>query len=106
MKAVKKAVPAKSVPAKAEEKVVEVNRNVPMHMVGVMFVRGASAYNPRAAHNIASWERMCVHLDKAKGKGVDGKVLAGELTINGKHPEKTHFDFISYLERRSALAIL
>ena len=89
---------AKKVEAPVKE--VEVSREVPNAIANQTYWFGKAPYNPRAAHNMDSWERMGRHLVKG---GVKGSVLAKELVINGKHPDKTHFDFVSYLERRGAL---
>ena len=97
--------PAKAeVPAVAAPEVAkEVDRNCPANMKGVRYKLGGSVYNPRAAHNILSWERMLEVLTKAGDKGAAGADLAKVLTVNDKHPDKTHFDFVGYLERRGAL---
>ena len=84
-----------------KEEVAEVNRTIPNSIAERTFYLGKAPYNPRAAHNADSWNRMLTHL--AKG-GTKGSVLATELVVNGKHPDRTHFDFISYLERRGALS--
>ena len=83
----------------------EVDRNCPANMKGVLYVLGASAYNPRALHNIASWNRMLEVLNKAGDKGATGTDLAKVLTTNEKHPDRTHFDMVGYLQRRGALAV-
>lgn len=85
-------------------KVEEISRAVPSSISSQTFFFGKAPYNPRAQHNIDSWERMGKHLIKGGDKGVSGVILAKELVINGKHPDKTHFDFVSYLERRGALS--
>lgn len=95
---------AKEAPKATETPEKEVNRNVPTSVANTVYIYGPAVYNPKAAHNIASWERMCKLLDKAGDKGVSGAVLAKELTVNGKHPAKTHFDFLGYLERNNQLA--
>ena len=89
---------------KVTEPATEVSRNIPTSIGAQTFFFGKAPYNPRAVHNIDSWERMCKHLTKAGDKGVSGAVLAEELVVNGKHPDRTHFDFVSYLERRGALS--
>ncbi len=90
--------------AKKEEKAEAVDRTAPSTIASATFYIGKAPYNPRAAHNIASWEAMCKHLIKGGDKGASGAVLAKELVVNGKHPDRTHYDFVSYLERRGALA--
>ncbi len=94
----------KTVAKAAKVEVAEISRKVPNSIASQTFVVGKAPYNPRAQHNVDSWERMCSHLAKAGDKGVSGAVLAEELVVNGKHPDRTHFDFVSYLERRGALA--
>ncbi len=96
--------PVKKTAKAVKVEVKEVNRTIPNVIGKQTFYFGKAPYNPRAPHNIDSWERMCIHLDKAGDKGVAGTVLAEELVVNGKHPDKTHFDFVSYLERRGALS--
>ena len=95
---------AKTKPVKKVEKVEEVSRAIPNSIAKQTFYFGKAPYNPRAQHNVDSWERMCKHLDKGGKKGAAGEVLAAERVVNGKHPDKTHFDFVSYLERRGALS--
>lgn len=82
----------------------EVSRVAPSSIAAATFWVGQAAYNPRAQHNVDSWERMTKHLVKGGDKGASGELLAGELTINGKHPDRTHYDFIGYLERRGAIS--
>lgn len=89
--------------SKKATKEQEVSRTAPTSISSQTFYVGKAPYNPRAEHNIDSWNRMMVHLTAGGKKGVPGSVLAKELTINGKHPDRTHFDFVSYLERRGAL---
>ena len=109
-KAVNQKPASKVVPVKTAAKAVkkdnpaEISRAVPNNIASQTFTIGKAAYNPRAAHNVDSWERIQVHLAKGGEKGVSGEILAKELVVNGKHPDRTHFDFISYLERRGALA--
>lgn len=79
----------------------EVSRTIPSNIAERTFFLGKAPYNPRAQHNVDSWERMLSHLNKG---GTKGSVLAAELVVNGKHPDRTHFDFVSYLERRGALS--
>ena len=81
----------------------EVDRSVPADIRGKVYFLGGSTYNPRAFQNISQWDRMVDMLAKAGDKGVSGLLLAASLTINEKHPEKAHFNFVSYLERRGAL---
>ena len=88
--------------AKPKAKPTEVDRTIPTAISSQKYKVGPAVYNPRAAHNVDSWTRMCKHLEKGV---TTGAVLAAELTTNGKHPAKTHFDFIGYLERRGAIAI-
>ena len=97
---VEEASPAAEGTPPVQAPVTEANRTIPNDIAGKTFWLGKAPYRPRAQHNMDSWERMCRHL--AKG-GTSGAVLASELLVNGKHPDKTHFDFVSYLERRGAL---
>lgn len=92
-----------SQPKKKEETTppAEVSRTIPSNIAERTFYLGKAPYNPRAQHNVDSWERMLSHLNKG---GTKGSVLAAELVVNGKHPDRTHFDFVSYLERRGALS--
>ena len=89
--------------SKAKEE-VKVDRTAPSTISSATFFMGKAAYNPRAQQNIDSWDRMCKHLVKGGDAGAAGKVLAKELITNGKHPDRTHYDFIGYLERRGALS--
>lgn len=89
---------------KAEVKAnAEVDRSIPADIRGKVYFVGPNSYNPRAFQNISQWDKMVEMLAKAGDKGVTGLLLAASLTINEKHPEKAHFNFVSYLERRGAL---
>jgi len=79
--------------------------SIPADIAGKTFVRGEKDYNPRAAHNSHQWEKMTSLLDKAGDKGVSGKDLAASLVAHFANPEESHFNFVSYLLRRNALAI-
>lgn len=89
------------VPVVPVESVPEISRTIPNSIAERTFYLGKAPYNPRAQHNLDSWTRMLNHLMKG---GTKGSVLAAELVVNGKHPDRTHFDFVSYLERRGALS--
>ena len=78
---------------------------IPADIATKTFVLGANNYNPRAAHNSFQWEKMCDLLEKAGAKGVTGEVLAKSLVAHYANPEESHFNFVSYLLRRGALAI-
>ena len=81
----------------------EADRSIPADIRGKVYFQGPSPYNPRAFQNISQWDRMVEMLASAGDKGVAGLLLAASLTTNEKHPEKAHFNFVSYLERRGAL---
>ena len=91
----------KPVVVKAEE--VVVNRTVPSTISAATFYIGAVSYNPRVAHTIDSWGKMCIHLNKGGDNGAKGELLAAELTHHLTKPDATHYDFIGYLERRGAI---
>ena len=95
-----KATPSVAKPAKP---VTEVDRSIPTEIRGKVYFLGGSTYNPRAFQNISQWDKMVEMLNSAGDKGVAGIDLAKSLTVNEKHPEKAHFNFVSYLERRGAL---
>lgn len=78
---------------------------IPADIATKTFVLGAKPYNPRAAHNSFQWDKMTELLGKAGEKGVKGEVLAKSLTKHYADPEESHFNFVSYLLRRGALAI-
>ena len=80
-----------------------VDRTVPADIAGKTFILGPKAYNPRVGHNSYQWEKMTDLLNKAGAKGVKGEILAASLATHQAKPEKAHFDFVSYLTRRSAL---
>ena len=81
----------------------DTSRTAPSSISAATFYFGGNPYNPRAEHNVQSWHSMTKHLVAGGDKGASGEVLAQELTVNGKHPDRTHYDFVGYLERRGAL---
>ena len=91
--------------AAAPAKVAEVNRSIPTDIAGKVYIVGDKPYNPRAVHNSYQWEKMVELLDKAGEKGVKGSVLAESLATHNSKPDQTHFNFISYLQRRDSLAV-
>ena len=93
-------------PTKAAEKPKPLDPKdvvIPGDVANTTYFQGKNPYRPRAAHNARAWGEMQTALTKAGDKGVKGSVLAKALLVNDKHPDKTHFDFIGYLERRGAL---
>ena len=82
----------------------QVDRTIPANIAGKTFVLGPKAYNPRVGHNSYQWEKMVALLTKAGAKGVKGEILAASLATHQAKPDKAHFDFVSYLTRRNALA--
>ena len=86
---------------KADE--VVVNRTAPSSISAATFYIGATSYNPRVAHTVDSWGKMCKHLNAGGDDGASGELLAAELTHHLTKPDATHYDFIGYLERRGAI---